>query len=81
MIVKGTEGPNTPEGNPSQVGVCESAHIINYLDDNFTGTSYLMKNCDQKIKERYEKLFDLHEAWDVEAQTIGNMLKNNIFVR
>ena len=67
MVVKGTEGSNTDEGNPPQVGIGESGHILNYIDNNFEGTRDLMKNQDAQIKERYEKLFDLHENWDVEG--------------
>ena len=53
MIVKGTEGPNTEEGNPPQVGITESSVILNYIDDNFEGTKDLMKNKDPEVKERY----------------------------
>lgn len=57
---------------PDNEPVCESITIIERMEA-IPGGKNLM-DFDDEQREKYERLKALHEAWDVEAYSIGFML-------
>ena len=55
------------------IPICESIDIIEYMDNKLDGQNKLMSNQTDLIKERYQKVKELHEAFDVEAYTFGSI--------
>ena len=62
---------------PTNEGVCESIVIIERMDQ-LTGTRSLL-NFDDAQREKYEKLKELHQGWNVEAYAMGHMYYSLFF--
>ena len=59
--------------HPDNTPVCESAEIITRIESDFDGTTSLAPQTEEHTA-RYQKLYDMHEAWDVEPYSIGYMI-------
>ena len=57
------------------------SHVKQLLPEYCKGNSYdpsKMSELDRTLMERYQKLKDMHDTWDVEAYSIGNAMNQNI---
>ena len=61
--------------------VCESITIIEYMDEKLDGKNKLLANQPDEIKQRYQRVRALHEAWLVEEYTFGAIQRQNWFFK
>ena len=52
------------------------------MEDNLGGVKLLpADNPENATKlQRYKEFYDMHENWDVEAYSMGNIFKSNCFI-
>ena len=61
--------------------IVESANIIQYMDDNFDGTTKLLQRDNDNFMTKYQEFYNCHEKWNVAAFTFGHFFKQNIFMK